>query len=114
LNICEMIEEADQSADIKQNSKSGWFKVDGYCTFFNNDDSKPMYYLACKTCKKKVLDEPSGYRCENCGKSYNEAVPTYNFAFMFSDYTGKVTVQCLGEVGDSILGCTAATFVEDT
>ena len=29
-----------------------------------------MYYLACPSCKKKVLDDPNGFQCERCQKSY--------------------------------------------
>jgi len=56
-----------------------------------------MYYLACPTCKKIVTDEPGGYRCENCQRSYSEAIPTYNFSFMLSDFTQTISIQCLGE-----------------
>jgi replication factor A1 len=63
-----------------------------------------MYYLACPTCKKKVTDEPGGYRCENCQRSYSEAIPTYNFSFMLSDFTQTISIQCLGEQGEAILG----------
>jgi len=51
-----------------------------------------MYYLACPSCKKKVTDENSGYRCENCSKSFGEAVPTYNFAFRFLDFSNGIYV----------------------
>jgi DNA-directed RNA polymerase subunit RPC12/RpoP len=36
-----------------------------------------MYYNACPACKKKVLDEPAGYRCEPCNKVYQNMNPTY-------------------------------------
>jgi len=71
-----------------------------------------MFYLACPQCKKKVSDEQGGYRCENCDKSFGEAVPTYNFSFMFSDYTSKITVSCLGEVGEAILGQPAVVVAQ--
>ena len=71
-----------------------------------------MYYLACPQCKKKVSDEPSGYRCENCSKSFGEAIPTYNFGFKFSDYTQSINVQCLGEAGEAILGIPAVKIFE--
>lgn len=113
MNLAEMQEDADNNNDIKFNNKAQWYKVSGYCTFFNHDDARPMYYLACSVCKKKVSDEPGGYRCEKCQKSFGEAVPTYSFAFMFSDYSGKVSVQCLGEVGESITGVPAIALMQD-
>ena len=41
--------------------------------------TRPMFYLACKECRKKVFDVGSGYRCENCEKQFEDAVPTFNF-----------------------------------
>jgi len=38
--------------------------------FTPRDLDRGMYYLACPSCKKKVLDDGNGYRCENCAKSY--------------------------------------------
>lgn len=106
-----MVEQCENSTDIKHNEKAAWFKVAGYCTFYNSsaeqEERKP-YYLACPTCKKKVTDQDNGYFCENCAKTYGEAVPTYNFSFMLSDCSSKITVQCLGEIGDSIVGMPAS------
>jgi hypothetical protein len=62
-----MIEESENNEEIKHNNKAAWYKVSGYCTFFiSNEDPRPMFYLACPACKKKVVDESGGYRCENC------------------------------------------------
>lgn len=76
-----MVEDAEKNQAVMREGKSAWYKIPGYVTIYQNDDTRPMYYLACPACKKKVLDEVGGYRCENCSKSYGEAVPTYNFSF---------------------------------
>ncbi len=106
MNLAEMTKTAEENKEIKDSNKAAWYKVSGYCTFYNSDnvDARPMYYLACPSCKKKVSDEAGGFRCEYEQKSFADAIPTYNFSFMFSDYTSKVSVSCLGEIGDSILG----------
>lgn len=71
-----------------------------------------MFYLACKMCKKKVIDESNGYRCERCEKTFADAVPTYNFAMRVSDFTDTHIFNVLGDVGEAILGMTAAEFYE--
>jgi len=72
-----------------------------------------MFYMACPKCRRKVSEESMGYRCETCQQSVEAAVPTYNFSFMLSDYSSKVTVQCLGEVGEAILGVPARKLYEE-
>ena len=61
---------------------------------FTNADNldRQCFYLACPACRKKVIDDGQGYRCENCNRSHEDAVPTYNFAFKVQDCTGEMTV----------------------
>ena len=74
---------------------------------------KQMFYLACPTCRKKVSDDGVGYRCENCNKVYDNAVPTYNFSYKISDCSGTLILQCLAESGDVILGMSCKAFYDD-
>ena len=69
-----------------------------------------MFYLACPSCKKKVTDDGKGYRCESCDKSYEDAVPTYNFSFKVQDCSGSMILGCLGEAGENILKMKANDF----
>ena len=39
-------------------------------------------------------------------------MPTYNFSFVAADCSGRFTVGCLGESGDSILRMPATSFHE--
>ena len=34
-----------------------------------DNGDRQMFYLACQTCKRKVVDDSHGYRCENCNKT---------------------------------------------
>ncbi len=72
-----------------------------------------MFYLACPTCKKKVSDDGQGYRCENCARVYEDAVPTYNFSYKISDCSGSMTLQSLAESGDVVLGMNCKAFYDD-
>lgn len=78
------IEEMKQLATANEQMMSGespaYFVISGiisviFCGDENNP--KPMFYLACQICKKKVMDESTGYRCERCEKTFQDAVPTY-------------------------------------
>lgn len=71
-----------------------------------------MFYLACQTCRKKVTDEGSGYFCMGCNKTYENCNPTYNFSMKISDMSGGVTMGCLGETGEEILGMKCKDFFE--
>lgn len=81
-----------------------------FCGDENN--AKQMVYLACKQCKKKVVDEASGYRCERCMKTFPDAVPTLNFALSVSDFTDSHIFKAMGEVGEPILNKLATEFYD--
>lgn len=78
--------------------------------FVPEDSDRQMFYLACEQCKKKVMQDPAGYHCENCHKLYKDAVPTFNFTVRISDCSGTLTLSCFGDIGQSILGITAKEF----
>jgi len=101
-SVKEMVEASESDPEI--HSKSKYFQVNGFVSWVVDNNDRPMYYLACVTCKKKVIDEPNGFRCEGCQKSYKDAVPTYNFSFKLSDYSDGVFVSCLSESGEVIMG----------
>ncbi len=63
-----------------------------------------MMYNACPDCRKKVQDEPAGYRCENCNKIHTNMVPTYMLTAKISDLSGSIYIQFPRELGDYIMG----------
>ena len=76
-----------------------------------------MFYMACESCKKKVMPCDGGYACESCMRNYENAVPTYNFSVKVSDCSGTLMLGVFGEIGESVLGMTAREFLaihEDT
>ena len=95
--------------------KTGYYEISGYISIIfcgEEGNIRPLFYLACQTCKKKVIDDSTGYRCERCEKTYQDAVPTYMFAIKFSDFTDSQIFNVLGEGGDAIIGMPANEFYE--
>jgi replication factor A1 len=69
-----------------------------------------MYYYGCPDCKKKVLEENVGYRCENCNKVHGNANLNYTYTAKVSDFTGSIFVSFVGEIGESILEMNSSEF----
>lgn len=77
------------------------------------DDQKNMYYLACPEpkCKKKVMEENAGFKCENCNRVYGQCNVTYTFTVKISDLTNNMFVSIVGsELGEQIMGMKAESF----
>ncbi|CAI2360853.1 unnamed protein product [Moneuplotes crassus] len=72
------------------------------------NDSK-MVYMACPSCKKKMTEEDtsaSTYRCEKCGMSTSNPVPTYIITVKFTDGTGSIWTRIYGDNALPIMGNT--------
>lgn len=84
----------------------------GYVSMIKNDDR--IYYPACKNenCRRKVVEDQAGYRCENCGKTYESYTPTYMIMARVSDFTDSIYVYFTRENGTSLMGKTADKFKE--
>lgn len=115
-------------AQLKQHVESSADVITGkpyYCNlncdlswiFVPESTERQMFYLACEVCKKKVIPTGANYHCESCSRSFENAVPTYNFSIRVSDCSGTLMVSCFGEIGETILGINAKSFYaihEDT
>lgn len=72
-----------------------------------------LFYNACPTCRKKVLDDLAGYRCENCNKALTSCNPTYTITAKISDFSGSIYVSFISEMGEVIMnGMSATEFKE--
>ena len=70
-----------------------------------------MFYLGCPECKKKVVEDIAGYRCESCNKIQATNVPTYMLNVKFSDLSGNTFITFPKELGDPIMnGLSANEF----
>lgn len=68
-----------------------------------------MFYNSCPDCRKKVVEETVGYRCENCNKVQMKPIPTYMLSARISDTSGSVFVSFPRELGDPIMNGMTAT-----
>jgi len=89
-----------------------FFFINGYVNRIKNDDR--IYYPACKgeNCKRKVVEDSAGYRCEHCGKTYADFMPTYMITAKISDFTESIHVIFARDQGTALMGMTAQEFKE--
>ena len=82
--LAEIFEQKDEHDKLEDFTKK-FFYISGFISYLRNDDK--TYYLACpdETCKKKVMEEAVGWRCENCNKTYPNCVPTYVITAKIAD-----------------------------
>jgi replication factor A1 len=73
-------------------------------SYLRNDDK--TYYLACpeESCKKKVIEESVGWRCENCDKTYGNCVPTYMLSAKIADLSDTIFVNFYRHEGTALMG----------
>ena len=114
MTIQEMMTSASEDYDVTSGAKAAYFTVNCFVSwvFVPTDLSeRQMYYNACVSCKKKVIEEsPGQYHCESCGRMYDTCNPTYNFSIKISDFTGTVPVSIFGADGSAFTGMPADEF----
>ena len=66
-----------------------------------------LYYTACPTCNKKVVDDGEGWRCEKCDRSYPEPVRRYIFSANVADFSDQIWISGFDEIGRQIIGMPA-------
>ncbi|WFD35331.1 Replication factor A protein 1 [Malassezia cuniculi] len=66
-----------------------------------------LYYPACPTCNKKVVDVGDEWRCEKCDKVWEAPVRRYIFSANVADYTEQIWISGFDEIGQEIIGMTA-------
>ena len=89
-----------------------YFYVSGFISSLKNDDK--TFYLACPddNCRKKVMEEAVGWRCENCNKTYPNCVPTYVIMAKVSDVSDQAHINFYRNEGTAIMGIEAEKLKE--
>lgn len=102
--ICEVAQSVQESNDTDQYH---FFFINGFVSKIFNQDS--IFYPACKgdNCNRKVSEENGRYRCEHCGRIFDDYNPTYMFTAQISDFTESIRITFPREQGDKIIGMSA-------
>jgi len=69
-----------------------------------------LWYNACKTCNKKVVQSTDGWNCDNCKVETNGYVPRYILPFSAADQTGSQWLSCFNDIGEKIMHHPASTL----
>ena len=85
--------------------KASYYSLIGIVSKIASD--KTFYYLACKTCKKKLAEEGGKYYCKNCNVTMDSCNVVYMFSMRVEDGTAGIWIQVFGDIGAELLNKTA-------
>ncbi|GAA5797111.1 putative replication factor-A protein 1 [Helicostylum pulchrum] len=89
-------------------SKPAYFSFRGTVVFIKTENPA---YPGCPTCKKKVLMEENGWRCEKCQKTY----PTPDYKYMLTcsvqDSTSQIFLNGFDDLGVTLLNMDANRLI---
>lgn len=99
--ICEINDALHHENDTDQYH---FYFLNGYVSRIKNDER--IFYTACmsENCRRKVIEEAQGYRCEHCNKSFVSYRPTYMITAKVSDFTDSIYVNFAREHGATLMG----------
>eukprot|EP01017_Pseudomicrothorax_dubius_P026046 TRINITY_DN2878_c0_g1_i11.p1 TRINITY_DN2878_c0_g1~~TRINITY_DN2878_c0_g1_i11.p1 ORF type:complete len:604 (-),score=88.71 TRINITY_DN2878_c0_g1_i11:131-1942(-) len=99
---------AEVTAEAKSliGDKTKWFDVKAHAIAVLERDDKPVYYMACPDCKRKIEEDQTRYVCHTC-KSYQEPVPMYQCQVLFEDQTGQLCAVLFNEAAIPLFGRSA-------
>lgn len=67
-----------------------FFKLSGYVSHIITDDK--VFYLGCPDCRRKVIEEIAGFKCESCNKVQSTCIPTYMMSAKVTDVSGSMFI----------------------
>ncbi|GMJ08262.1 ARABIDOPSIS THALIANA RPA70-KDA SUBUNIT B, RPA70-kDa subunit B, Replication Protein A 1B [Hibiscus trionum] len=86
--------------------KPAFFSIKAFVSLIRPEQA--MWYCACKTCNKKVIETPgSGYWCEGCQKNDGECNLRHIMVLKISETRGEAWVSAFNEEAEKIIGCSA-------
>jgi len=107
--ICEINDSLQEENDVDQYH---FFFLNGYVSRIKNDER--IFYPACQSenCRRKVVEDQAGFKCEHCGKTFLTYQPTYMITAKISDFTESIYVNFAREHGTALMGMKATEFKE--
>ncbi|KAI8136441.1 replication factor-A protein [Fennellomyces sp. T-0311] len=89
---------------LGQSDRADYFSAKATIVFLKQENCA---YPACPECRKKTLQDETGWRCEKCDKSYPEPQWRYLLTASVEDATSQLFVNMFDEVGAGIVGVSA-------
>ena len=99
-----LISEINEAVQLENDTdKYSFFFLNGFVSRIKNDDR--IYYAACMSdnCRRKVVEENQGYKCEYCQKSFVTFRPTYMITAKITDFTDSIYVNFAREHGATLM-----------
>lgn len=93
-----------KSENLGMGDRPDYFSFRGTVVFIKSEN---FSYPACPECKKKVLLEANGWRCEKCQKNYTDPDYRYILTLSVEDATSQIYVNGFDELGLSLLKASA-------
>ncbi|KAI8970131.1 replication factor-A protein [Mycotypha africana] len=93
-----------KSQGLGTNDNPDYFSFKGTVVYYKTDS---FAYPGCPTCRKKVVLETEGWRCEKCQKTYPSPEYRYILTMSVEDGTGQVYVNAFDEVSGVLIGMSA-------
>ncbi|KAG6424754.1 hypothetical protein SASPL_115174 [Salvia splendens] len=89
---------------------------EGSCWVFGKIESVEChygewYFLACKTCVKKVREVDNKFNCSGCTKTHSYAVKRFKFVVNVVDHTSNASLLLWDREGSQLLGRNVTDFV---
>jgi len=102
----------DEGANL--GDKAAFYDVKGTVSAIKHEPTVTLWYNACETCNKKVLQDSSTslWRCESCNKNVSGPTPRYLLQMSCTDHTANSWLSCFNEAGAQILGVDASTLAQ--
>jgi len=84
-----MISDKDEANEFTETPS--YFSTIANVTFFS---TKQMYYQACKKCRRKVVEEGEGFKCNSCEWEGKTCDVRFVATLKVADATGELWVTC--------------------
>ncbi|KAG6394864.1 hypothetical protein SASPL_145454 [Salvia splendens] len=89
---------------------------EGSCWVFGKIESvkchySEWYFLACKTCVKKVREVDNKFNCSGCIKTHSYAVKRFKFVVNVVDHTSNASLLLWDREGSQLLGRNVTDFL---
>ncbi|CAO3638936.1 unnamed protein product [Cunninghamella echinulata] len=93
---------------LGESERPDYFATRGTVVYIKPEN---ITYPSCIDCKKKVLQEAEGWRCEKCQKTHDAPQWKYILTLSIEDSSSHLYVNAFDDVGNALIGKTANEIV---